>query len=130
MRYRLLADTLVVVHFAFIAFALGGGLGVLARPFVALLHVPAALWAMWTEFTHTICPLTPWEQALRLRAGQAGYRGGFVEHYLIPVIYPAGLTPALQFALGVVVLALNAAIYALIWRRWRQRRRLATTALP
>ena len=130
MRYRFLADLLVALHFAFIVFAIGGGLLVLARRWLALLHLPAAAWAMWTEFSGTICPLTPWEQALRHKAGQAGYRGGFVEHYLIPVVYPAALTPALQVALGMAVLALNAVIYALVWQQWRRRRRLATTPLP
>ena len=130
MRYRLLADALVVLHFAFIAFAIGGGLLVLARRWLAWLHLPVAAWALWTEFTASICPLTPWEQALRHAAGQAGYRGGFVEHYLIPVIYPPGLTPALQVELGVAVFAINAAIYVFVWRRWRQERRLATTPSP
>ena len=64
---------------------------------------PAAVWAAWTEFTGTICPLTPWEQALRQQAGQAGIRGGFVDHYLVPVLYPAALTPGIQIALGAVV---------------------------
>ena len=130
MRYRFLADLLVALHFAFIVFAIGGGLLVLARRRLALLHLPAVAWALWIEFTATICPLTPWEQALRLKAGQAGYAGGFVEHYLIPVVYPAALTPALQVALGMAVLALNAVIYALVWQQWRRRRRLATTPLP
>src|SRR5262249_42862543 len=108
MSYRLLADALVGIHFAFIAFAIGGGLFVLLRLWVALLHLPSVAWAIYTELTGAICPLTPWEQALRHAAGQAGYTGGFIEHYLIPVIYPAGLTPAIQTALGVLVFVLNA----------------------
>src|SRR5262245_65432324 len=103
MHYRFLADALVAIHLAFIVFAIGGGLIVLIRRWVAYLHLPSVAWAMYTEFTGAICPLTPWEQSLRRAAGEAGYTGGFIEHYLIPVIYPAGLTPALQAALGVLV---------------------------
>jgi len=124
MRYRLLADALVVFHLAFIVFAVGGGLLVLARPWVAWLHVPAALWATGIEFSGALCPLTPWEQALRVDAGQAGYAGSFIEHYLLPLIYPAGLTPRVQIVLGAAVLALNVAVYAVAWRR-AYRRRLA-----
>jgi len=120
MTARLLADLLVVAHLAFIVFALAGGALVLWRRGVAMLHLPAAAWAAWTEFTGTICPLTPWEQALRRQAGEAGYSGGFIEHYLIPLIYPAALTPAIQTVLGVVVVALNVAVYALVWRRGRR----------
>jgi len=116
MRYRVAADALVVLHFTFIAFVIGGGLLVLWKRWVAWLHVPALAWGAWTEFTSAICPLTPWEQALRSRAGVAGYRGGFIEHYMIPMIYPAGLTPSLQVGLGAGVLAINALIYALVWR--------------
>jgi hypothetical protein len=120
MTARLLADLLVAAHLAFIVFALGGAALVLWRRSVAVLHLPAAAWAAWTEFTGTVCPLTPWEQALRREAGEAGYSGGFVEHYLIPLIYPAGLTPAIQSALGIVVVAVNLALYALVWRRRRR----------
>ncbi len=114
---RLLADTVVLFHLAFIAFVLAGGLLVIWRPWWAAPHLPAAAWAAYTEFTATICPLTPLENALRRSAGEAGYDGGFVEHYLIPVIYPAGLTPALQLWLGGAVVAVNVVAYTLAWRR-------------
>ena len=100
MSDRLLADAIVVLHLAFIVFALGGGALVLRWPRVAWLHLPAVAWAAYVEFTATICPLTPLENALRRRAGAAGYDGGFVEHYVIPVIYPAELTPTIQVAIG------------------------------
>jgi len=119
MTPRLLADLLVTVHLGFIMFAVGGGLLVLWRRWWAALHLPAAAWAAWTEFTGTICPLTPWEQALRRQAGEAGYAGGFVEHYLVPLVYPAALTPGIQVVLGTFVVAVNAAIYAAVW--WRRR---------
>jgi hypothetical protein len=118
-----LADALVALHLVFIAFVVAGGLLALRRPAWALLHVPAALWGAWTEFTGTVCPLTPWENALRRRAGDAGYSGGFVEHYLIPVIYPEALSPRIQVALGIVVVVVNAAVYALAWWKWRRERR-------
>ena len=121
MSDRLLADAVVVLHLAFIAFALGGGALVLLRPVLAWAHLPAVAWAAFVEFTGRVCPLTPLENALRRRAGDAGYAGGFVEHYVIPVIYPAGLTPAIQVAIGVLVVAVNVAVYvALMRRRWRR----------
>ena len=119
MSARVLADVVLAAHFAFIAFVVAGGLLVLWRRAIALVHLPAVAWAAYTEFTSTICPLTPWEQALRARAGEAGYTGGFVEHYLLPLIYPEALTPRVQLALGLAVLALNAGVYALV--RWRTR---------
>lgn len=116
MSDRLLADAVVVCHLAFIAFVVAGGLLVLVRPWWAALHLPAAAWGAYTEFTGTICPLTPVENALRRSAGAAGYDGGFVEHYLIPLIYPAGLTASTQFWLGLAVIGINAAVYAIAWR--------------
>src|SRR5437868_8066030 len=112
MHYRIFADALLVAHLAFIVFAIAGGMRVWWQRWWLALHVPAVAWGAWTEFTGTICPLTPWEQALLARAGDAGYRGGFIEHYVIPLIYPGALTPALQWALGIFVLAINALIYA------------------
>ncbi|QQX84265.1 DUF2784 domain-containing protein [Cupriavidus necator] len=114
-----LADLVVIVHGLFILFVVAGGLLVLRWPRVAWLHLPAAAWGVLIEWSGGICPLTPLENTLRQAAGQAGYSGGFVERYLLPLIYPAGLTPAVQLWLGAVVLALNVAVYALWWRRRR-----------
>jgi hypothetical protein len=119
MGYRLLADATVAFHVAFIAFVVLGGLLVLRKRWVAWLHLPAVAWVVYLELAGAICPLTPLENALRSRAGQAGYEGGFIEHYAIPLIYPAGLTPHIQVILGVAVLLLNAGVYALLWRRRR-----------
>jgi len=130
VNQRLLADAVVALHLAFILFVVGGGALVLWRRGWAVLHVPAVAWGAWTEFTGTLCPLTPWEQALRRQAGEAGYAGGFVEHYVVPLIYPAALTPRLQFALGVFVLLLNAAIYAAAWCRWRRAARAGEVRSP
>ena len=123
MPERLLADVLVALHFAFIVFVLCGGLLVLRRRAWSLLHLPAVAWAAYVEFTATVCPLTPWENALRERAGQAGYDGGFIEHYLVPVIYPAGLTPPIQLLLGVFVILLNVIVYVRAFGRRNGGRR-------
>jgi hypothetical protein len=120
VQFRLLADALVVIHLAFIAFVVSGGFLTLRHRAWAALHLPALAWGAFTEFTGTVCPLTPWENALRARAGEAGYHGGFVEHYLIPLIYPDGLTARTQLVLGVVVLAINAVAYALVWKLRRR----------
>ena len=116
---RLIADAIVVAHLAFIVFVLLGGLLVVRRRNVAWVHVPAVVWAAYAEFTSTICPLTPLENLYRARAGQGGYEGGFVEHYLIPTIYPSALTPRVQLLLGAIVVAVNVTFYVIAWRRHR-----------
>ena len=118
---RVAGDAVAVVHLLFIVFVVGGGALVLAWPRIAWLHLPAAVWGAYAELTSTICPLTPFENGLRLRAGQSGYEGGFVERYLMPIIYPAGLTPNVQLVLGATVVAVNIAFYAIVWQRSRQR---------
>ena len=117
MGYRLAADAVVLAHGTFILFAVLGGLLALRWRWLALLHLPAAAWAVFIEATGRICPLTPLEVSLRIAAGDAGYDGGFVEYYLIPIIYPAGLTRGVQFALAALVLAVNLAVYAAVLRR-------------
>jgi hypothetical protein len=120
MSARLLADAVVVAHLAFIVFVVAGGLLVLKHRAWALSHLPAAAWGAWTEFTGTVCPLTPWENSLRRAAGDSGYPGGFVEHYVIPLIYPEALTTGTQQALGIFVAAVNVAVYGYAWWRWRR----------
>jgi hypothetical protein len=122
MPDRLAADAVVALHGAFIAFVILGGALVMRRAHWALVHLPAVAWVAWLELTGATCPLTPLENVLRQRAGERGYAGGFVEHYLLPVIYPPGLTPGVQTVLGVAVIVLNVAVYALAWRRHRRRR--------
>jgi hypothetical protein len=120
MGYALAADAILVVHGLFIAFAVLGGLLATRRPAVAVLHLPAAAWAAWIEMSGGICPLTPLENRLRALAGETPYGGGFVEHYLLPIIYPPGLTLEIQVALGAGVLVVNIAIYAWVLRRRRR----------
>lgn len=119
MIFRLAADAVLLAHFAFVVFVAFGGLLALRRPAMAWLHVPAVAWAAFVELSGRICPLTPLEVALRQRAGETGYAGDFVEHYLLALIYPGGLTRDTQIALGIAVLLLNGAIYARSWRRRR-----------
>ena len=116
MAYRLLTDLVIALHFAFLLFIVAGGL--LARRYRWLIgpHLLAAAWGVYVEaMPGPICPLTALENALALRAGAAGYRGSFIEHYLLPVIYPAGLTPLVQRTLAALVVAITVAVYA--WPR-------------
>ena len=122
MIARLAANAVLIVHLAFVVFVVAGGLLVLRNLAWAWLHVPAAAWGAWAELTATVCPLTPLENALRARAGLAGYRGGFVEHYLVPLLYPPGLDTGTQRWLGVAVIAINVVLYALALQRHGRRR--------
>ena len=117
MMYLLLADLVLIVHLAFVVFALCGGLLVLRWRWIAWLHLPAAIWGAVVEFTGWICPLTPLENRLRAQAGQTGYDEDFVTYYLLPVLYPDHLTRDVQLILGTVVLAINLSVYGWWWRR-------------
>ena len=121
MIYKLLADAVFLAHLAFVLFVVLGGVAVWWMPRLAWLHLPAVAWGALIEFAGWICPLTPWEQSLRQLAGDRGYRGGFIEHYLLPLLYPQGLTRNVQVVLGVAVLVINVVAYALIVRRHRRR---------
>jgi hypothetical protein len=121
--YRWLADALLTVHAAFVCFVVLGGLAVLRWPRLAWVHVPAAAWGALIEFSGWICPLTPLENAWRVRAGEVGYNGGFIEHYLLPTLYPAGLTRPTQWVLGIGVLVVNVGAYGLLYHRMRHRSR-------
>lgn len=121
MIYRLLADATLLVHFGFICFVVVGGMLVARWPRLAWLHVPAVLWGAAIEFTGGVCPLTPLEVVLRQRGGEAGYSGGFIEHYVTSLIYPGELGRRAQVVLGILALGLNAAIYAVLMARRRAR---------
>jgi hypothetical protein len=114
-----LAELIVLVHFCFIVFAAFGGLLVLRWPRAAWLHLPAAVWGVGIELSGHVCPLTPLENWLRASSGQPGYGGGFIEHYLLPVIYPAGLTRETQLGLAAALALANAALYLFACRRRR-----------
>lgn len=119
MLYRVLADLVVVLHFGFVLFVVLGGLLALRWPRAAWIHLPAALWGAAIEFVQGVCPLTPLENHLRQLGGQSGYSGDFVQHYVLPVLYPPGLNRNVQLALGIVVVGLNAVVYGIAWRRRR-----------
>jgi hypothetical protein len=120
MLARLAADLLVLIHFSFIIFVVLGGLLALRWPKAAWAHIPAAAWGAWIEFSHGICPLTPLEQSLRAQADADSYDGSFIDHYLIPLIYPPGFDADTANLLGLLVLAFNGTIYAfVIYRRFK-----------
>lgn len=122
MAFRLLADASVVVHILFVAFVVFGGLFVLRWPWLVWLHVPAALWGAWVEFAGAVCPLTHLEHWLRQQSGQGAYSSGFIERYLMPVLYPEGFTRNLQWVLGSAVVLVNVVVYSIVVGR-RMRRR-------
>jgi len=119
MVYRVLTDLTVGVHFAFLIFVVAGGLLARRRRWLVIPQLLAVAWGVYVEVTPgLICPLTPLENAFALRAGEAGYQGSFIEHYLVPIIYPEGLTPVAQWSLAALVVVINAVAYS--WPRQRQ----------
>lgn len=132
MIYRWLTDLTVTAHFAFLAFVVAGGLLTRRHRWMSVPHLLSVAWAVYVEATPgLVCPLTPLENYFATRAGRAGYEGSFIEHYLVPIIYPDGLTPALQLTLAGVVLGLNLAVYA--WspvRRYFSRERRGAAHNP
>ena len=117
MPYGLMADLLLLLHGGFVLFVVVGGLLVLRWPGLAWLHAPAALWGATIEFAGFICPLTPLENTWRRAAGEEGYQGGFIEHYVTAALYPAGLTRTVQVVLGLLVLGVNGWVYWKVWER-------------
>lgn len=122
MHDRLAADAVLLAHFAFVLFVVLGGMLVLRWPRLAWVHAPAALWGAAVELFGWICPLTPLEVALRRAAGDAGYSGGFIEHYVASVLYPSDFTREMQVTFGVAVAVLNMVIYLILIQRTRARR--------
>ena len=120
MIYNFLADLVVILHFLFVLFVLLGGFLVLWKSLFAWYHVPAVLWGACLEFSGWICPLTPLENLLREKGGLAGYNVGFVEHYIVPVLYPASLTRQMQVIIGIIVVSINFGIYFTVWMRMRK----------
>jgi hypothetical protein len=125
--YRSMAEFVLLFHFGFVVFVVLGGLLILRWRSAAWLHAPAASWAVLIQFAGWTCPLTPLENHLRNLGGQAGYSGGFVEHYLLSVLYPAGLTRDIQLVLGLGVLVLTLSVYTVSSRR-RMRMKADRTA--
>jgi uncharacterized protein DUF2784 len=107
-------EAVVLLHLAFVLFVMLGGVLAIRWPWIMWLHVPAALWGVGVEFTGWICPLTPRENYLRQQSAGAGYQGDFIAQYILPVLYPTGLTRRSQVALGMFALAVNVGIYTFI----------------
>lgn len=120
MLLRLTADAVLLLHLAFILFVMLGGALALRWRWMPIIHIPAAVWGFFVELTGRICPLTPLENYFRARAGQTGYSESFIEHYLLALIYPEGLTRDIQHALAGLVVLINAAIYG--WLFYRRRK--------
>ena len=122
MGYRILADSVLLIHLAFILFVLFGGIIGFWWRKIVVLHLPAVFWGAFVEFSGWICPLTPLENRFRIKAGEFGYSGGFVENYIIPIIYIEGLTAEIQIIFGTLVLVLNLLIYGWIIQRWIRKK--------
>ncbi|CAB1061528.1 putative membrane protein [Olavius sp. associated proteobacterium Delta 1] len=122
MPYGIFADIVVLIHLAFVIFAVLGAVLAIWWRWTIWLHLPAFLWAVWIEYTGGICPLTPLENWLRIKGGQGAYAGDFVATYLLPVLYPAGLTRNVQFILAMMVIVINVVIYgSIIYKRsWKK----------
>lgn len=114
MMFSLAADAALLIHLAFILFAAAGGFLALQRPWIAFLQVPAAAWGAFVEISGKVCPLTYLENYFLVKAGGAGYTESFIGHYLMPLVYPPGLTREIQYLLAAIVLCLNLAIYGLL----------------
>jgi hypothetical protein len=120
MLEQIIADILLIIHLCFIGFVVFGGWLLIRWNWMILFHLPAVVWGAMLEFRNWTCPLTPLEQHFRALAGQAGYRGSFIEHYLLPLIYPGGLTRSIQISIGIFVIVVNVAIYGYWLSRLRR----------
>jgi len=118
MLYALGADILLIIHLGFIVFVVLGGFLLLKWHWLIFVHFPAVLWGVMLEFQGWICPLTPLEQTLRQIGGQQGYTGGFIQHYLLPLIYPPALEGDIQFILGMLLILINVIIYLWVILRY------------
>ncbi|MFP4358110.1 MAG: DUF2784 domain-containing protein [Puniceicoccaceae bacterium] len=122
MIFAILATATMVLHFAFILYAVFGAAGVWFAPRTAWIHIPVFIWAGGIMFSGWICPLTPLENHWRDLAGQEGFDGSFIEHYIGRIVYPPGLTRGVQILLGILVLTWNGVLYGLILRRFGRKR--------
>lgn len=130
MLTRIAADTVLLLHLAFILFALGGAALAFRWRWMPWLHVPAVTWAVFVELTGRVCPLTTLENTLRQQAGEAGYTGSFIDHYLLSLLYPPGLTPATQYVLAGIVAAINLLLYGWLWMNHRGRTSRLSASRP
>lgn len=120
MGYRLLADFVVILHFGFLLFTVLGGLFVFRWRWFPWIHLPAAIWGGFVEMTGRLCPLTALENWLRRTGGGSGYERDFIDRYVVPIVYPPGLTREIQVILGALLVLVNGAIYVMAWRSHRR----------
>lgn len=116
---QFLADAIFLLHSAYILFVLFGALLAFKWSWIRWIHIPAVIWAAVVELTGRVCPLTPWENWFREVGGGMPYAGSFIEHYLVPLVYPSNLTREVQVVLGIGVIVLNVALYVLFQKRWQ-----------
>jgi len=120
MLYRVLADVVLLLHLTFIFFVVLGSLLVWRFPRLLWLHLPAVMWAGLIEISGFVCPLTPLENHLRRLGGEAGYHGGFIEYYLLPIIYPHALSREMQVGLGIAAIVINVVAYTVLYHRTKR----------
>lgn len=120
MKYALLADIVLIIHLLFIIFVILGGLLLLRWRKAAWFHLPLLAWAIFIEFTGWICPLTPLENSLRNMGGGSGYSGNFIEHYLLPLVYPEAMTRGVQMTLGTLLIIINICTYFYSYREGKR----------
>jgi hypothetical protein len=123
MSYRIAADIIMLLHMLFTLFVMFGSLLALYKRWIVWLHIPVVLWGVAIAVIGWICPLTPLENAIRIAAGQEGYSGGFVEHYLITIIYPDGLTRRGQLILAGLIIVVNILLYGFVLRKKRAKKK-------
>jgi asparagine N-glycosylation enzyme membrane subunit Stt3 len=121
MFSKILADTVLLIHFAFVFFAVFGGISVLYKRSLAWFHIPVVLWSSVINLGGWICPLTPLENYFRSQAGRAGYEGGFVQHYIESLVYPGGMPRNFELIAGISILAWNGLVYLFVLLYWKQR---------
>ena len=119
MGYRLAADTMVTAHLLYIVFVVVGGFIAFRARWILWLHVPAVMWAIYVQYIGRVCPLTTWEKQFRGLAGDAGYEGGFIDHYIVPIVYPPDMPVAMHLVLGTLVVLINGGVYAALIVRAR-----------
>jgi hypothetical protein len=122
MPYHLLADTVVIVHLAFIVFTIAGGILIIWWRKVIWIHIPAVIWAAWIEFSGGICPLTYLENWLLGQSGSGGYHGDFTASYILPVVYPANLTRKIQITMAIIVIFVNLLVYGYIYMKKERKK--------
>lgn len=130
MWYQLASELVLALHLGIALFAVLGGLGVAWRPRWAWAHLPVAAWCTFVNLTDRVCPLTPLENAFRAAAGQQGYEGAFIEHYVVPVLYPAGMTLDVALTAGIALPTWTALVYTWAWRRHRRADRATPAGAP